>query len=291
MDDMHIPPALRGLPHIVVLGAGFAGLTFCRKFKGRARITLVDRQNHHLFQPLLYQVAMAALSSPEIATPVRAIFRKQRNVVVLMDDAEAINLAERTVQLTEHTLKYDYLVCAMGGVKSYFGNEQWEQYAPGIKTLEDAMRIRRHLLTSFEKAETQTDVGEQRRLMTIVIVGGGPTGVELAGSMAELCRKVFRTDFRRIDPTTARIVLVHSNNRILQEYPEDLSESAKEQLQSLGVEIIFNQKVVDVQPDHVKLSGGETIETRNVLWGAGVKAHPITASLGIELDRASTPPT
>ncbi len=294
MEDMHVPPALRGLPHIVVLGAGFAGLTFCRKFKGRARITLVDKQNHHLFQPLLYQVAMAALSAPEIAAPARSIFRKRRNIVVLMDSAEAIDLKEREVRLTEHTLGYDYLVCAMGGVKTYFGNDQWEQFAPALKTLEDAMRMRRHLLTSFEKAETESDVGEQRRLMTIVIVGGGPTGVELAGSMAELTRKVFRSDFRRIDPTTARIVLVHSGDRILQEYPEDLSESAKQQLQSLGVEIVFNQRVVDVQCDHVKLSGGETIETRNVLWGAGVRANPITRSVadccGIELARGGRVP-
>ncbi len=290
MDDMHVPPALRGLPHVVVLGAGFAGLTFCRAFKGHARVTLVDKQNHHLFQPLLYQVAMAGLSATEIAAPARALFRKRRNVVVLMDEAESIDLNKREVKLTDHTLEYDYLVCAAGGEKTYFGNEQWEQWAPGLKTLEDAMRIRRHLLTSFEKAETETDTGEQRRLMTIVIVGGGPTGVELAGSMAELCRQVFRADFRRIDPTTARIVLVHSGDRILEEYPEDLSDSAKRQLQSLGVEIVFNQKVVDVQADHVKLSGGETIDTRNVLWGAGVKANDLTKSLGIELARGGRVP-
>ena len=287
---MDTPKHLQGLPHVVVLGAGFAGLNFCKDFEGRARVTLVDRQNHHLFQPLLYQVAMAALSAPEIAEPTRTIFRDRENVVVLMEEAKAIHLDRREVELARHTLKYDYLVCALGGVKSYFGNEHWEALAPGLKSLEDAMRIRRHLLTSFEKAETADDPELRKRLMTIVVVGGGPTGVELAGSMAELCKTVFKEDFRRIDTRESRVILVHSNARILEEYPEDLSESGARQLRSLGVEIVFNNKVVDVQEDHVMLSDGTRIDTANVLWGAGVKANPITASLGITLARGGRVP-
>jgi NADH dehydrogenase len=290
MNDMHVPERLQGLPHIVVLGAGFGGLTFAREFEGNARITIVDRQNHHLFQPLLYQVAMAALSAPEIAEPVRGIFRKRDRVMSLMDEVNSIDLGNRTVHCADFSLKYDYLVCAMGGVKSFFGNDHWEKYAIPLKSLNDAMRMRRHLLSSFERAETVSDVGEQRRLLTIVVVGGGPTGVELAGSMAELCRVVFKKDFRRIDPTTARVVLVHSKDRLLEEYPPDLSEKAKLQLQSLGVEIVFSQRVVDVQPTCVALSGGERIETRNVLWAAGVAANPIVKTLGIELDRGGRVP-
>ncbi len=287
---MDTPKHLQALPHVVVLGAGFAGLNFCKSFKGNARVTLVDRQNHHLFQPLLYQVAMAALSAPEIAEPVRTIFRDRENVMVLMEEAKAIHLDRREVELDKETLKYDYLVCGLGGVKTYFGNEQWEAHAPGLKSLEDAMRMRRHLLSSFERAETTADPEERKRLMTIVVVGGGPTGVELAGSMAELCKTVFKKDFRRINPRESRVILVHSNGRILEEYPEDLSESGRKQLESLGVEIIFNNKAVDIQADHVKLSDGQRIDTRNVLWGAGVKANPITASLGIELARAGRVP-
>ncbi|MEM8782983.1 MAG: NAD(P)/FAD-dependent oxidoreductase [Planctomycetota bacterium] len=294
MEDIHVPEPLRGLPHIVVLGAGFAGLTFCREFRGNARITLVDKQNHHLFQPLLYQVAMAGLSAPDIAEPIRSIFRNRPNVVSLMGEAEAIDVCEREVRFVRRTLKYDYLVCAMGGEKSYFGNEHWEQHAPGLKTLDDAMRIRRRVLSSFEKAETAIDPVEQKMLMTIVVVGGGPTGVELAGSMAELAQRVFRKDFRRINPAEARVILVHSKDRILQEYPEDLSASAKEQLTSLGVEIILSDRVVDVQEDHVMLKSGQRIDSRNVLWGAGVKANPITKSVaegcGIELARGGRVP-
>ncbi len=290
MDDMHVPERLRGLPHIVVLGAGFAGLTFAREFRGNARITIVDRQNHHLFQPLLYQVAMAALSAPEIAEPVRGIFRNQDRVMSLMDEVRSIDLKKRTVQCADFALKYDYLVCGMGGVKSFFGNDAWEKHAMPLKSLSDAMRMRRHLLSSFERAETVEDVQEQRRLLTIVVVGGGATGVELAGSMAELCRVVFKRDFRRIDPTTARVVLVHSRDRVLEEYPADLSEKARLQLQSLGVEIIFNDRVVDVQESHVQLKGGGMIETRNVLWAAGVAGNPVSKSLGIELDRGGRVP-
>ncbi len=294
MDDMHVPAALRGLPHIVVLGAGFGGLTFCREFRGNARVTIVDKQNHHLFQPLLYQVAMAGLAATDIAEPVRSIFRKRPNVISLMDEAVGIDLRTHAVQFSDRTLKYDYLVCALGGVKSYFGNEHWEQHAPGLKTLDDAMRIRRRILSSFEKAENAIDTEAQRRLTTIVVVGGGPTGVELAGSIAELTRQVFRTDFRRINPADSRIVLVHSQDRILQEYPEDLSASARKQLESLGVEIIFSDRVVDVQEDHVLLKSGQRIDTCNVLWGAGVKANPITQSLadccGIVLDRGGRVP-
>ena len=287
---MSTPKHLQNLPHVVVLGAGFAGMYFCKTFRGNARITVVDRQNHHLFQPLLYQVAMAALSAPEIAEPVRTIFRDREEIVVLMEEAQKIDLKRREVVTDQCTLKYDYLVCGLGGTKTYFGNEQWEALAPGLKSLEDAMRMRRHLLSSFERAETTTDPEERKRLMTIVVVGGGPTGVELAGSMAELVKSVFKKDFRNIDTRDSRVVLVHSNGRILEEYPEDLSEKGKKQLESLGVETILNNKVVDIQPQHVELSDGTRIDTQNVLWGAGVKANPITSTLGIELARGGRVP-
>lgn len=287
---MDCPKHLQGLPHVVVLGAGFAGLNFCKSFRGKARVTLVDRQNHHLFQPLLYQVAMASLATTEIAEPIRSILSDRENVVVLMEEARAIALDRHEVELCGQTLSYDYLVCGLGGEKTYFGNDHWEALAPGLKNLEDAMRIRRHVLTSFERAETTNDPEERKRLMTLVVVGGGPTGVELAGSMAELCKKVFQKDFRRIDTRESRVILVHSNARILEEYPEDLSESGRQQLASLGVEIILNNKVVEVEPDHVLLSDGTRIDTANVLWGAGVKANPITATLGIELARGGRVP-
>src|SRR5205814_6715866 len=190
--------------HVVVLGAGFGGLTFCQTFKHpQARVTLVDRQNHHLFQPLLYQVATAGLSAPEIAQPIRSILSDRSRVTVLLDNATDFNLAERKVLLEKNTLSYDYLVLALGGVTSHFGHPEWEPFAPGLKSLDDALRIRRQILLAFEGAETTSDPVERQRLMTIVVVGGGPTGVELAGAFAELARNVLRTDFKRIDPSKA----------------------------------------------------------------------------------------
>src|SRR5712672_2033985 len=210
--------------HLVVLGAGFGGLTFCQTFDHPdTRITLVDRQNHHLFQPLLYQVATAGLSAPEIAQPIRSILSDKPNVTVLLDDVRDFNLAEKQVMLGKNSLSYDYLVLALGGVTSYFGHPEWEQFAPGLKSLEDAIRIRRNVLMAFEKAENESDPQEQARLMTLVIVGGGPTGIELAGAFAELARVVLKRDFRRIDPGKARIILIEAAPRILSHLPPALS--------------------------------------------------------------------
>ncbi len=266
-------------PNVVVIGAGFAGLTFCKHFRGQpghAQVVLIDRQNHHVFQPLLYQVAMAALSATDIAAPIRSVLARRREITSLLADVTGIDPVRKRVHTTEGEVAYDYLVLAAGGRTSYFGNDHWETHAPGLKTLDDALRIRRNVLTAFERAETTLDSDEQQRLMTIVVVGGGPTGVELAGSMAELVHRVFRRDFRRIDPRTARVILVESNTRLLKVYPEKLSASALSQLKSLGVEVRLGVRVSDVDALGVELNDGTRIETRNILWGAGVAASPLT---------------
>src|SRR5437667_4810710 len=240
--------------HVVVLGAGFGGLTFCQTFNHPdARVTLVDRQNHHLFQPLLYQVATAGLSAPEIAQPIRSILSDRPNVTVLLDHVTGFDLAAKTVRLERTTLAYDYLLLALGGCTSYFGRPEWEQFAPGLKSLDDALRIRRHILLAFEKAENATDLADRGRLMTIVVVGGGPTGVELAGAFAELARHVLKSDFRRIDPTQARIVLIEAGPRILAHLPPNLSASAQWQLEKLGVEVRTGTKVKNITQGRVEL--------------------------------------
>ena len=267
-------------PRVVVVGCGFGGITFCKRFRGDADVVVLDRQNHHLFQPLLYQVAMAGLSGPDIASPVRSIFRRRKNVETHLAEVRSVDLDRRSVRLAEGELTYDHLVFAAGGKTNYFGNEQWQGLAPGLKTLEDAMRIRRRVLTSFERAESNPDPEETRRLMTIVVVGGGPTGVELAGAMSELARYVFRGDFRHIDTQRARVVLVEGADRLLSMYPPRRSEQARRQLASLGVEVRLGRFVTEVHADRVALSDGRTIETRNVLWGTGVVASDVTQSFG-----------
>lgn len=286
-------------PNIVVIGGGFAGLTFCKKCRVRAsargpapgttpEIILIDKQNHHLFQPLLYQVAMAELAATEIAAPLRGVLSKRRDITCLMDEVTSIDTQRQMIVMNHHEIFYDYLVLAAGGRTSYFGNDHWEAHAPGLKTLHDALRIRRRVLTAFELAESSLDTDEQERLMNIVVVGGGPTGVELAGALGELVQKVFRRDFRRIDVRTARVILIESNERLLKVYPEELSASAKRQLEQLGVEVRLGIRVSDVQETHVELNDGSRIETRNVLWGAGVAASPLTAAFAddAELDRS-----
>src|SRR5438128_7275655 len=273
--------------HVVVLGAGFGGLTFCQTFDHPdTRITLVDRQNHHLFQPLLYQVATAGLSAPEIAQPIRSILADRPRVTVLLDSVVDFNLPKKKVVLEKNTLSYDYLVLALGGVTSYFGHPEWEQFAPGLKSLDDALRIRRRILLAFENAENAADVSEHDRLMTIVVVGGGPTGVELAGAFAELARRVLKSDFRRIDPTQARIVLIEAGPRVLAHLPPKLSASAQRQLEKLGVEVRTGAKVKNIAQGRVELENGQVIEAENIIWGAGVSASPLTNKLGVELDRA-----
>jgi NADH dehydrogenase len=273
--------------HIVVVGGGFAGLTFCKHFhEPGVRITLVDRTNHHLFQPLLYQVAACGLSAPDIAQPIRSILSEREDITVLLDKVTDFDFAQKKVVLEKKVLDYDYLVLAMGGQTSYFGHPEWEPFAPGLKTLDDALRIRSEILLAFEKAENEADVSEHHRLMTIVIVGGGPTGVELAGSFAELTRTVLSHDFRHIDPTQARIILIEGGPRILSHLPPDLSASAQRQLEALGVQVRTATSVKNISAGTVELASGEIIHAGNILWAAGVAASPLTKKLGVETDRA-----
>jgi NADH dehydrogenase len=273
--------------HIVVIGAGFGGLSFCQNFpRDLARITVVDRTNHHLFQPLLYQVATCGLSAPEIAQPVRSILSDRPDITVLLDKVVDFDLKQRRVMLGHKVLEYDYLVLALGGRTGYFGHPEWERFAPGLKTLEDALRIRSHALLSFEQAENAVDSTEHDQLLTIVVVGGGPTGVEVAGAFAELTRTVLKRDFRHIDPTQARIVLVEAGPVLLASFPPDLSASARRQLEDLGVEVRVSSPVKNIREGEVELKSGEVIRAANIIWAAGVAASPLTAKLGVALDRS-----
>ncbi len=272
---------------VVVLGAGFGGLTFCQDFSAPgAQITIIDRQNHHLFQPLLYQVASAQLSATNIAQPIRAILTDKANTRVLMENVVDVNLANREVILENGRISYDYLVIALGSITGYFGHAEWEQFAPGLKTLDDALRIRRHILWAFEKAETERDPELRKRLLTIVVVGGGPTGVELAGTFAELRRHVLAKDFDNVDPTEARVILIEGSPMVLGTFGAHLAESAREQLENLGVEVRTGTRVKNITSRCVELEGGEKIIAENIIWGAGVVASPITKKLGVEVDRA-----
>jgi NADH:ubiquinone reductase (H+-translocating) len=271
---------------VVVLGAGFGGLSFCKKLThARAHIILVDRQNHHLFQPLLYQVATAGLSAPDIAQPIRGILHDHPNLTVIMESVEDVQLAQNQVILKNETLTYDYLVMGLGGVTTYFGHPEWEAVAPGLKTLDDAVKIRREILLAFEKAETTVDPEERERLMTIVVVGGGPTGVELAGAFAELATHVLVRDFRRIDPSRARIVLIEASPVILSHLSPELAASGQRQLERMGVEIRTNTRVTAISEGCVETSTGR-ICAENIIWAAGVGASPLTKKLGVPLDRA-----
>jgi len=273
--------------HVVVLGAGFGGLFFCKHFRHpHARVTVVDRTNHHLFQPLLYQVATAGLSAPEIAQPIRSILANRPDVTVLLDEAADFDLANRKVILRKSTLDYDFLVLAMGSQTGYFGHPEWESFAPGLKTLDDALRLRSRILLAFERAENETNPAERDKLLTIVVVGGGPTGLELSGAFAELARTVLKRDFRRIDPTQARIILIEGAPRVLSNYPPDLSASARRQLEALGVQVRTSTPVKNIRAGEVELAGGEILRAGNIVWAAGVSAVPLTRKLGVELDRA-----
>jgi len=273
--------------HVVVVGAGFGGLAFCQNFQSDdVRITLIDRTNHHLFQPLLYQVAACGLSAPDIAQPIRAILSERLDITVLLDRVTGFDLTQKNVLLAKHVLPYDYLVLALGGQTGYFGHPEWEEFAPGLKTLDDALRIRSKILLAFEQAENAADTAEHDQLLTIVVVGGGPTGVELAGAFAELTRTVLNRDFRRIDPTQARIILLEGSPAVLGFYPPDLSASARRQLEALGVQVRTSTRVQTIRDGEVELVGGEIIRAANILWAAGVAASPLTKKLGVELDRA-----
>jgi NADH dehydrogenase len=286
-------PINRDNPHIIVLGGGFGGLNLAKSLRGtKARITLVDRQNHHLFQPLLYQVATATLSAVEIAKPLRSILSEYENISVELGEVQAIDLKTRSVILPDRTLTYDYCVIALGGVTSYFGHPEWAEHAPGLKSINDALRIRREILFAFEKAELTDDPKELQKLMTVVIVGGGPTGVELSGATKELGRYVMRHDFRRIDPTKVRVILIEAADRLLLHLPRDLSASAQRQLEAIGVEVRLNTMVKDIKAGTVVVSAKEkpdaleTIEAASIVWSAGVGANPLARTLGVDIDRA-----
>jgi len=271
-------------PHVVVLGGGFGGLKAARGLRRSAvDITLIDRRNHHVFQPLLYQVATAVLNPSDIAAPIRRIVRGD-NVTVLLGEATSIDLANKIVWLDGDRVSYDYLVIATGSTHSYFGHGEWAERAPGLKSIEDALEIRRRVLFAFEAAEREPDPERRRQWLTFVVVGGGPTGVELAGALAEIARLSLAHDFHHFDPTQAKIVLVEGMHRLLTAYPEDLSIKAKKALEKLGVEVRASTLVTEVGDEGVR-AGTEWIGCRTVLWGAGVAASPLARTLGVPLDR------
>jgi NADH dehydrogenase len=275
---------------VVIVGGGFGGLYAARALARRpVHITLVDRRNHHLFQPLLYQVATAGLSPADIATPLRHVLSTQRNVTVFLAEVERIDLGSRLVFLADGQLEYDALILAAGASHSYFGHDDWEAWAPGLKSLEDALEIRRRVLLAYEAAERATDAAERGALLTFVVIGGGPTGVEMAGALAEISRKTITRDFRVIDPTQARILLLEGGPRVLPTFPPSLSAKAEAQLRRLGVEVRASALVTNVSSDAVWV-GGEQIRSRAVVWAAGVAASPLARSLGVALDRAGRVP-
>jgi NADH dehydrogenase len=275
-----------GTPHVVIIGGGFGGLDAARALAGApVRVTLLDRHNYHLFQPLLYQVATASLSPADIASPIRWILRRHANVQVLLAEAQTIEPAARRVILDGGgSVDYDYLIVATGAAHAYFGHPEWASRAPGLKTLDDALEMRRRILLAFEAAEREPDAAARARLLTFVIIGGGPTGVELAGALAEIARRTLREDFRSIHTESARIVLLEGSPHVLGTFPPKLRQAALESLRRLGVEVRTNAIVTDVTPEAVCV-GEERIAAETVLWAAGVAASPLVTSLGAPLDR------
>ncbi len=273
-------------PQVVIVGAGFAGLEASKALaKTAVDVTLVDAYNHHCFQPLLYQVATAALSPTDVAWPIRAILRAQQNVRVIMARVTAIDVQARRVHTTEIDLPYDYLVLATGSTHSYFGHDDWAPFAPGLKHIADATEIRRRFLLAFERAEVVEDEASRARLLTFVIIGGGATGVEMAGAIAEVAQRTLQHDFRRIDPRKSRIILIEAGPRLLPTFPEALSDYARRSLESMGVEVALNHKVIGCDAEGVTLDG-DRIEAATVIWAAGVVASPAAMWIGAEHDRA-----
>jgi NADH:ubiquinone reductase (H+-translocating) len=305
-------------PHVVIIGCGFGGLEAAKVFKGKAvRVTLIDRTNHHLFQPLLYQVATAGLAAPTISAPIRNLFRRQQNVTTLLGDVRSIDASAKQISFVQpgsdvtHSLSFDHLIVAAGATHSYFGNDAWEQHAPGLKTLQDAMALRRKILMAFEAAEAQDDAARREALLTFVVIGAGPTGVEMAGTMAEIARHTLPGEFRRIDPASAKVILVEGGSRVLQAMPPNLSEKALKQLTALGVDVRLNAKVTQIDAQGIQvesLASTQALEEKTanrrqetcarsyqihsdtIIWAAGVAASPLGkqlgASTGCELDRA-----
>jgi len=273
-------------PHVVIIGGGFGGLDAAKALKNSpVRATLIDRHNYHLFQPLLYQVATASLSPADISSPIRWILRRQENIQVLLADATAIDPRTKQVILDRGVIQYDYLIVATGAAHGYFGHPEWTSRAPGLKTLDDALEMRRRVLLAFEAAERETDPEAQRRLLTFVIIGGGPTGVELAGALGEIARHTLTQDFRAIRTESARIILLEGGPHVLATFPPSLQIAAVESLKRLGVEVRTGSMVTGVDEDGVQV-GPEHIAAQTVLWAAGVAASPLAKSLGVPLDRA-----
>jgi NADH:quinone reductase (non-electrogenic) len=274
------------MPHVVIVGGGFGGLSAAKYLRAEpVEITLLDRRNHHLFSPLLYQVASAALSPGDIASPIRWILRRQRNVEVLLADVDRIDPEAKRVHLADGAqIAYDYVIVAAGATDAYFGHDEWQPWAPGLKTLEDALEIRRRVLLAFENAEREPDSARRATLLTFVIVGGGPTGVELAGALAEIARHSLARDFRHFDPRSARVVLVEAGPAVLPAFPERLREAARRDLERIGVEVRTGTPVTRIAPERVD-AGGSTIDAGTILWAAGVAASPLGRSLGAPVDR------
>lgn len=273
-------------PHVVIVGAGFGGLEAAKKLgKESVRVTVIDRTNHHLFQPLLYQVATAALSPADIAAPIRGILNDFTNTEVLLAEVKSVNVAAKTVNIGDREIAYDYLILATGSRHSYFGHDEWEKLAPGLKSLEDVVEIRRRLLLAFEYAEKMTDEAAKAAAMTFVVIGGGPTGVEMAGAIAEIARYTLAKDFRHIDPTNARVVLVEGDQRVLSSFPEDLSVSAMEQLKQLGVEVRTGVHAKNLTEAGVEV-GEEFIPCRLKIWAAGNAASFVGKTMGVPVDKA-----
>jgi len=277
-----------GQKEVVIVGAGFAGLNAAMELANRpeVHVVLVDQKNHHLFQPLLYQVATAGLNPADIAVPIRAQFSDAANVSVHLFHVEALSLAEKWIRLEDDVeLSFDYLILACGAQHSYFGKPEWEPYAPGLKTIEQAIEIRRRILSAFENAENEIFPERQKELLTFLVVGGGATGVELAGAIADISRTVLVKDFRRINPASARVILLEAGPRILPAFPEDLAARAAQDLTRMGVEVRTSSLVSLVDSEGVKI-GDETLRAKTVLWAAGVQAERISRTLGVELDRS-----
>jgi NADH dehydrogenase len=275
-----------GSKQVVILGGGFGGLYAARALrKADVRIMLVDRSNHHLFQPLLYQVATAALSPAHIAVALRRVLRRQKNVSVVLAEAVGVDVRQKRVLLRDGTIDYDYLIVATGATHSYFGHAEWSAFAPGLKSLPDAIEIRRRVLLAYEAAEREMDPARRTALLTFVIVGGGPTGVEMAGALAEIARHVLQRDFRNIDPASARVVLIEAGPRVLPAFAPELSVKAQRRLEQMGVQVLLGRPVTAIDAEGVSM-GAERIVSRCVLWAAGVQASPLGASLGVPLDRS-----
>lgn len=286
LSDPTPVPAAAARPHVVIVGAGFGGLSAAQALGNSAvDVVLIDRGNYHLFQPLLYQVATAGLSPADIAAPIRGIVGRYDNITVLLGEVVSVDTAQRIVHMGDRPIAYDYLILATGARHAYFGHDEWERFAPGLKRIEDATEIRRRILLAFEQAECEAHEDERRRLMNFIVVGGGPTGVEMAGAMAELARRALARDFRHIDPRAARIILIEAGPHVLPTFPETLSRNAERQLERLGVEVRTGAPVTAVDAGGV-VAGGERIDARTVIWAAGVAASPAAAWIGADHDRA-----